>query len=62
MNDYEQESMISTNMGSMPLSDYLDIKAMNYGFDSYKDMRKAGYCIDIPEAEMINKFDTDIER
>ena len=43
------ERTVKTNIGEMPLEDYLDIRAMQYGFDSYEDMRKQGYSIDIPE-------------
>lgn len=43
------ERTVKTNIGEMPLEDYLDIRAIQYGFDSYEDMRKQGYSIDIPE-------------
>ena len=38
--------MISTNMGDIPKRNYLDIKAQQYGFDDYADMRSQGlvYC------------------
>ena len=35
--------MIDTNIGLIPKEDFLDIKAMQYGFDSYEDMIKSGY-------------------
>ena len=38
---------IKTNIGTMPVEDYLDIQAMQSGFDSYEDMKKQGYSIDI---------------
>lgn len=41
--------MIQTNMGEMTLEDYLDIRALEYGFDSYKELEKAGLSIEIPE-------------
>lgn len=37
---------IKTNMGEIPVEDYLDIKAMQYGFDSYKEMKEEGFCLD----------------
>ena len=40
--------MVETNQGLMPLEDYLDIKAIQYGFDSYEDMKACGCCIDTP--------------
>jgi hypothetical protein len=43
------EKTVKTNIGEMPIGDYLDIRAMQYGFDSYEDLRKQGYSIDIPE-------------
>ena len=30
-----------------PLDEYLDYKARQYGFDSYEDMQKAGYNLNI---------------
>lgn len=41
---------IQTNMGEMPLQDYLDIRALECGFDSYKELEKEGFSIEIPEA------------
>lgn len=41
--------MIQTNMGEMPLQDYLDIRALECGFDSYKELEKEGFSIEIPE-------------
>lgn len=32
--------MIQTNMGEMPLEDYLDIRALEYGFSSYKELER----------------------
>lgn len=40
----------------MPLEDYLEEKSYRYGFDSYEDLRKAGYNIDFPE--LLNKDGT----
>lgn len=33
----------------MPLDDYFDRRAYDYGFDSYEDLKKAGYSIDMPD-------------
>ena len=41
--------MIQTNMGEMTLEDYLDIRALEYGFDSYKELEEARFSIEIPE-------------
>lgn len=40
---------INTNIGLMPLEDYLETKAIQYGFDSYEDMTKQGYKIDVQQ-------------
>lgn len=39
------EKMVNTNMGAMPLEDYLDIVALQHGFDSYEEMQAEGYRI-----------------
>lgn len=41
--------MIQTNMGEMPLEDYLDILALEYGFSSYKELENEGFSIEMPE-------------
>ena len=38
---------VKTNIGTMPVVDYLEIQAIQSGFDSYEDMKKQGYSIDI---------------
>ena len=43
----ENATMVETNMGKIPIEDYKEIIAIQYGFDSYEDMRKEGF--DIPE-------------
>ena len=40
---------IGDRLTKMPLEDYLEIQANKYGFDSYEELRAAGYAIDIPE-------------
>jgi hypothetical protein len=47
MND--EAKIVATNLGKIPLEDYLDICAMQHGFSSYEDMRKDGYCIRLSE-------------
>lgn len=42
-----KEELISTNMGDIPKTDYLDIEAQQYGFDDYADMRNHGLVLDI---------------
>lgn len=42
---------ISTNIGTMPMEDYLDIVAMQHGFESYDDLRAHGYFIDLSEED-----------
>ena len=42
---------VKTNMGSIPLEDYLEIRAQQLGFSSYEELREEGYIIDVPEAE-----------
>ena len=48
-NSIKMSRMIQTNMGEMPLQDYLDIRALECGFDSYKELEEAGFSIEIPE-------------
>lgn len=40
---------VGDRLTTMPLEDYLEIQATRFGFDSYKELREAGYAIDIPE-------------
>lgn len=47
--------MIKTNMGTIPIEDYLDIMSMQYGFDDYKDLKEHGMSIDCPEADEYEK-------
>jgi len=42
---------IMTNMGPMSVEDYLDIRAMQYGFKDYEDLRSYGFDINLPEEE-----------
>ena len=52
-------AMVETNQGLMPLEDYLDIKAIQYGFDSYADMKACGCCIDTPSTIEISVKEQD---
>ena len=40
---------VNTNIGLMPVEDYLEAKAIQYGFESYEDMRAQGYKINIEQ-------------
>lgn len=44
-----QREYVKTSHGLLPLEDYLDIRAMQNGFDDYEDMRNSGICIEKPE-------------
>lgn len=48
------EKFVKTNVGNIPLNDYLEIKATQNGFDSYKEMREEGVSIDIPKTNLGN--------
>lgn len=39
----EKSEMVQTNIGKIPKEDYLDIMAMQYGFEDYQDMKEQGY-------------------
>ncbi len=40
---------VKTNIGTIPLEDYLDIKALQYGYSDYEDMRAHGLYLDMPQ-------------
>ena len=40
---------VQTNIGKIPLDDYLDLQSQQYGYDDYKDLRSNGLFLDIPE-------------
>lgn len=44
-------ALVSTNIGVIPVEDYLDIVAMQYGFNSYDDLRTHGFYIDLSEED-----------
>lgn len=37
------ERTVKTNIGEMPIEDYRDIKARQFGFDDYDDMYSQGF-------------------
>jgi hypothetical protein len=37
------EKTVKTNIGEIPIEDYRDIKAQQFGFDDYEDMYSQGY-------------------
>ena len=40
---------VDTNVGLMPIEDYLETKAIQFGFDSYSDMKANGFDIVEPK-------------
>jgi hypothetical protein len=44
---------VKTNMGVMPLEDYYDIKASQYGYDSYEEMRADGLSVNVSEEDLV---------
>lgn len=42
------EEYVKTNIGEMPLEDYFDMRAIQYGYDSYKDLQNCGLSLDRP--------------
>ena len=44
-NDIDSESVVATNIGNIPIADYLEIMSIQYGFDSYDDLLCQGYSI-----------------
>ena len=48
VNGIETETvLVNTNIGKIPYIDYLDIVAIQYGFDDYEDMTKNGLYVDM---------------
>lgn len=44
---------VKTNIGNVPLEDFLDIKAGQYGYDNYEDLVADGMKIEIAEEDII---------
>ena len=47
--DMCKQKLIKTNVGTMPVDDYLEIRAYQYGFSSYEELKEAGLSIEIPD-------------
>lgn len=48
VNGIETETvLVNTNIGKIPYIDYLDIVAIQYGFDDYEDMTKNGLYVNM---------------
>lgn len=43
--------MVETNIGLIPIEDYRDIKAIQYGFKDYEDMYSQGYRLEKENGE-----------
>lgn len=43
---------VKTNMGLMPIEDYLDIQARSYGYSSYESLRSDGMTIEVNEKDV----------
>lgn len=52
---------IKTNIGDVPLEDFLEIQAVQYGFDSYEDMQSEGLSVSINDEDIIEYDDTETE-
>ena len=48
------EKHIKTNIGEIPIEDYLEITAIQNGFESYEDMVNHGYGICVNEENQLN--------
>lgn len=54
---------VETNMGTMSMEDYLDIKAVQYGFEDYADMKKQGlYLEEESQAEPVSELEPEPEQ
>lgn len=53
---------VQTNMGLIPLEDYLDIRANQMGFEDYEDLQSNGYSIDKPEVILLDEFGEEVEQ
>ncbi len=58
-NDVPVEIYVKTNIGTMPIEDYYEIIAIQFGFDDYSALLKAGYHFDVsnidPESLVIKE-------
>lgn len=46
---------VHTNIGSIPMEDYLEIKALELGFSDYESAKAEGFIIGIPEESEVEK-------
>ncbi len=44
---------VKTNMGEIPLLEYYDIRAYQCGFDSFYELTKHGYSIDLSPEDLV---------
>lgn len=42
-----ENNLINTNMGKIPLEDYLEIQAVSLGFESYEDLKNQGFDLEV---------------
>lgn len=40
---------VQTNLGKIPLEDYLDLQSQKYGYEDYEDLKNNGLSLEIPE-------------
>lgn len=40
---------VQTNIGKIPLEDYLDLQSQRYGYEDYEDLKSCGLSLDMPE-------------
>lgn len=40
---------VQTNIGKIPLEDYLDLQSQRYGYKDYEDLKSCGLSLDMPE-------------
>lgn len=46
---------VKTNIGEIPIEDYLNFQACIYGFENYDDLKKQGFFIEYEEMYSNNK-------
>ena len=46
---------VKTSQGLIPMDEYLDIQAIQYGYSNYADLRKHGYIINIYESDIVEE-------
>lgn len=44
---------VRTNIGLVPMEEYLDIKARSYGFDDYEDLKAHGCHIEVSPDDLV---------